>query len=102
MALVHISTVTSGVRGQLLGSVLDSLDVRDVFRLAGYEQPDRHGFVQCPLHEERSASFHVAPSGRGWRCFGCDRRGGVLDLVIALGIACDRAGAARWLEEALR
>ena len=79
-------------------SIVDRVTVHDVLNSAGYEPPNRNGFVSCPLHAERSASFHVVGDGSGWRCFGCGARGGVLDLVVALGVARDRAGAARWLE----
>lgn len=83
-------------------SVVDRVSVADVLRSAGFEEPNRRGFVSCPLHAERSASFHVVGDGRGWRCFGCGAKGGVLDLCIALGIAADRATAARWLEGVAR
>jgi hypothetical protein len=83
-------------------SVVDRVTIADVLRLGGFEQPDRHGFLICPLHAERSGSFHVLGDGTGYRCFGCGAKGGVLDLAVALGIAADRASAARWLEEAVR
>lgn len=81
-------------------SVVERANIADVLRLGGFEQPNRHGFLRCPLHADDSPSFHLV--GRGYKCFGCGAKGGVLDLVIALGIACDRASAARWLEEVLR
>jgi DNA primase len=80
------------------GSIVERVTVADVLRLAGFEEPNRSGFVACPLHAERSASFHLV-GGTGWRCFGCGAHGGVLDLVVALRISADRASAARWLEE---
>jgi hypothetical protein len=84
------------------GSVIERVDVRDVLRVAGFEEPDKRGFLSCPLHTERSASFHIVGDGTGWRCFGCGARGGILDLVVGLKIAVDRAAAARWLEEVVR
>lgn len=86
----------------MIGSIIDRVAITDVLRHGGFEQPDRHGFLSCPLHAERSASFHIVGEGRGFRCFGCGAKGGVLDLVVALGIAADRAAAARWLEEVVR
>jgi hypothetical protein len=83
-------------------SIVNGVSIEDVLRLAGYEQPNRRGFVICPLHAERTASFHIVGDGRGFRCFGCNAKGGVLDLVVALGVAGDYAGAARWLEEVLK
>lgn len=79
-------------------SILDRVAIVDVLRLGGFEQPNRQGFLVCPLHAERSGSFHVIGNGKGFRCFGCGAKGGVFDLVVALGIAADHAAAARWLE----
>ena len=83
----------------LRGSITDRATAFDVLRLAEFEGPNRGGMIRCPIHLERSASFHLL--GGGFRCFGCGAHGGVLELVIALGIAHDRGAAARWLEEAL-
>jgi hypothetical protein len=83
-------------------SIVDRVRVAEVLRLAGFELPDRRGFLSCPLHAERSASFHIVGNGKGWKCFGCGERGGVLDLAVALGIVSDRAAAAAWLEEHLK
>ena len=38
--------------------------------------------VHCPLHEERSASFHVYPDH--WHCFGCHEGRDLFDLASAL------------------
>ena len=54
-------------------SVVGRASVYDVLRFAGYEAPNHvHGFISCPIHAERSASFHVVGDGRGYRCFGCN------------------------------
>jgi hypothetical protein len=83
-------------------SIVDCATIADVLRLGGFQPANKRGFLCCPLHTERSPSFHIVASGRGFRCFGCNAKGGVLDLVIALGIASDRASAAAWLEQAIR
>ena len=38
----------------------------------------------CPLHEESTPSFHLDPDKGRFKCFGCDRGGGVLALAKAL------------------
>lgn len=42
----------------------------------------------CPLHNERTPSFHVYPSTNSWHCFGgsCGKGGDVINLVMAV---CD-------------
>jgi hypothetical protein len=51
--------------------------------LTGEEVP-RNGYLRCPLpgHEDRTPSFQVLNSH--WRCFGCNRGGGVIDLAAGL------------------
>lgn len=44
-------------------------------------QPDRSGFVKCPLHGERTASLKVYDDGRGWCCHGCHKGGDVINFV---------------------
>ncbi len=53
----------------------------------------------CPLHSEKTASFHVTQRSGvwGWKCFGCGRSGNAINLVRELdGVgfheACDRLG----------
>ena len=83
-------------------SVVARATVADVLRLAGRPPLDHRGWGLCPSHDDTKPSLHVQPSGRGATCFSCGWHGGVLDLVVALGEAKDRADAARWLEERIR
>lgn len=43
-----------------------------------------NGWLSCPLpdHDDHTPSFQVLHSH--WRCFGCNRGGGVIDLAAAL------------------
>ena len=40
----------------------------------------------CPLptHNEKSASFYYNPTNRGWRCYGCSQKGGLIKLVMKI------------------
>jgi hypothetical protein len=51
--------------------------------LTGEEVP-RNGYLRCPLpdHEDNTPSFQVLDSH--WRCFGCNRGGGIIDLAAVL------------------
>ncbi|MBL4849117.1 MAG: hypothetical protein JKY65_26630 [Planctomycetes bacterium] len=42
---------------------------------------DPRGEALCPVHEERTPSFHVRPTLGTFKCFGCGVSGDVLDLV---------------------
>ena len=74
----------------------------DVLRRAGIATVQRGSrtWFACPSHDDRHPSA-VVVGERGWRCFACGAKGGILDLVVALELAADRAGAAHWLEQAL-
>jgi len=88
-----------------LDTVLQVATVADVLRLARFEPPARErDLILCPLpqHVERTPSFMVQRSNRGYRCHGCGAHGGVLELVVALGLARDRRAAVDVLAEQYR
>lgn len=91
----HFST-----RRNIASTVAHKLTARELLRLAGFAEPNRGGMMLCPIHAERSPSFHLLE--RGFRCFGCGAHGGVLDLCVVLGVARGSASAARWLEDAMQ
>ena len=37
----------------------------------------------CPLHDEKSASFHIRIQEQDFRCFGCGESGDVIDLEMS-------------------
>lgn len=46
---------------------------------------DRGGKVTCPFHEDRTPSLHCYDEpDKGWRCYGCDRGGSIIDFGAAL------------------
>ena len=79
-------------------SVLTTATTTAVLSAAGYPAPTSCSkLVHCYFHADRTPSLRLFD--RGFRCFGCGAHGGVSDLVVALGLARNRAEAARWLEE---
>ena len=71
-----------------------SLDIDRVVSFYGYE-PNRQGFLSCPFHSERTASFKIYPKSNSFYCFGCGAGGDVIDFVRLLygldfGQACLR------------
>lgn len=54
----------------------------DVARHFGLE-PNRAGFVRCPLHGEKTPSLKLNSNGK-WHCFGCGAGGTAIDLVAQL------------------
>jgi DNA primase len=81
-------------------SIVDRVTASDVLRRAGIETEKRGKrlYFLCPAHADRRRPSAVVVGERGWYCFTCGAKGGVLDLAVALGLARDRACAARFLE----
>lgn len=61
--------------------IKESLDTRQVIEYYGYKV-NRQGFMRCPLHNEKSASFKVYSGDRGWNCYGCGKHGSIIDFVM--------------------
>ena len=60
-----------------------ALDIERVVSFYGYE-PNRQGFVNCPFHNERTASFKIFTDSNRFKCFGCGVSGDVIDFVRLL------------------
>ena len=82
-------------------TVFDRVGIRDVLSFAGHSIPADREMMRCPIpgHEDSTASFKII--GRGFHCFGCDTKGGVSDLIVALEFASTQSEAAQWLEAKL-
>lgn len=64
-------------------TIREVLTMYDILSRYGYEL-NRTGFMRCPFHEERTASFRVYADGKRWKCFGCGEGGTVIDFVMKL------------------
>jgi len=42
---------------------------------------NEHYYLNCPFHQERTASFHVTPWLGAYYCFGCHARGDIYKLA---------------------
>jgi len=40
--------------------------------------------MRCPLHPDNNPSFYLNPDEGIWHCFGCEKKGGLKDLVLEL------------------
>lgn len=71
---------------------LESVRSVTVQRLLGLPENGRRLKIRCPMHEEKTASFTIYPSG-DWCCYGqCNKQGqNALDLLIAMGYAFPQA-----------
>jgi CHC2 zinc finger len=85
---------------ELLEDVLRAATVSDVLRLRGITPPSNlKKLIHCPLHDENTPSFAVQVSNKGYRCHGCDAAGGVIDLMLALGVASTKGDAVNILAD---
>lgn len=78
---------------------LNGLMVQAVGALLGIRMP-ASGMTHCPFdgHEDGTPSFEIRKGGLRWNCYGCNERGGSIDLVKRLrGLSF--LEAKRWLAE---
>ncbi|MGE4549124.1 MAG: DNA primase [Intestinibacillus sp.] len=63
-----------------LSARCDILDV--VSRYVQLKKSGANYFGLCPFHNEKSASFSVAPDKQIYHCFGCGAGGGVINFIM--------------------
>lgn len=71
--------------------------ILDVARVFAGINPERNGSrwqALCPFHEDTNPSLFLDEEKNTWKCFGCDRGGSGVDLVIAAGRAVEPREAA--------
>jgi DNA primase len=78
---------------------LNALGVHEVGNLLGIRLPTK-GMARCPLpgHDDSTPSFEVRNHGRHWHCYGCNKKGGAIDLVMTYQ-AVSFLEAKKWLAE---
>ena len=79
---------------------LNNLAVQKVGLLLGVKLPAK-GMSRCPLpaHDDATPSFEVRAGGIRWICYGCNRKGGAIDFVMAIR-RLSFLEAKRWLAQA--
>lgn len=65
-------------------AVLEAVRCQDVLALHGLSA-DRAGFARCPIHGDETGSLKIYPHPQGWFCFGCQKGGNAIDLMMHLG-----------------
>lgn len=65
----------------LTDTICRAVTMRDICTKYGYE-PNRAGYISCPIHNEKTPSLKVYPGDGGWHCFGCGAGGSVIDFVM--------------------
>lgn len=64
--------------------VRETLTMRRVAEFYGFTV-NRSGCIQCPFHAgDHQASLHIYPGTGGFCCFGCGKKGSVIDFVMSL------------------
>lgn len=60
-----------------------AVDIIDYLSFRGVEahQAGTSWKALCPIHSERSPSFHIKPETKTWHCFGCGNGGDIFSLV---------------------
>lgn len=54
--------------------------------------------IKCPWHTENTASFHIYKGNKGAFCFGCNRGGNNISIVM-ISLNCTKIQAIDWFKE---
>lgn len=65
----------------LADTIRRTITMHDVCALYGYT-PNHAGYINCPIHKERTPSLKIYSGNGGWHCFGCGAGGSVIDFVM--------------------
>lgn len=61
------------------------IPLKSIFEQVGLrEDQHKRGWYSCPLHKEKSSSFHIMPNSNRYKCFGCGATGSTIDFVMAV------------------
>lgn len=83
----------------MAGQVIrDNVKMTDVLDLYGYKP--KRGFMCCPFHGEKTPSLKIYDGTKGFCCFGCGKKGSVIDFVM-LHENCNFSTAVRAIDNAL-
>lgn len=65
--------------------IKQQVSIEDILRHYGLmealRQKDDELIGLCPFHQETKGSFHASVTKQAWNCFGCKRKGNILDFV---------------------
>ena len=62
-------------------SIKEHLKLRQVVEYYGFKM-NRAGFINCPIHGEKTASLKIYNNDKGFYCFGCGEGGDVITFTM--------------------
>ncbi|MBC7447197.1 MAG: DNA primase [Hymenobacteraceae bacterium] len=87
----------SKIPPEVVDQIKLAADITEV--VGGFVNLKRRGqnlWAPCPFHDEKTASFSVAPNKGFFKCFGCQKSGSVVDFVMEIE-KVSYPEALRWL-----
>lgn len=87
----------SKIPPEVVDQIKLAADITEV--VGGFVTLKRRGqnlWAPCPFHDEKTASFSVAPAKGFFKCFGCQKAGSVVDFVMEIE-KVSYPEALRWL-----
>jgi len=65
--------------------IKQQVSIEDILRhyglMDGFKEKNDELVGLCPFHQETKGSFHASLTKQAWQCFGCKRKGNILDFV---------------------
>jgi DNA primase len=44
-------------------------------------EPDKHGHICCPFHDDKTPSMQIYPNTNTFHCFGCGKTGDTIEFI---------------------
>lgn len=71
------------IQNDAVKQIKERVSISQALARYGYE-PNRAGFMLCPMHSEDTPSLKVYPDSNSYYCFGCGTGGDVINFVMHL------------------
>lgn len=72
----------SRIRDEVISSIREKAKIEDIVGEYVTLKKSGSGMIGlCPFHDERSGSFHVSPSKKMYKCFGCGEGGDAISFI---------------------
>ena len=72
----------SRIRDEVISSIREKVKIEDIVGEYVTLKKSGSGMIGlCPFHDERSGSFHVSPSKKMYKCFGCGEGGDAISFI---------------------
>ena len=88
--------LTGAVSNKMIDiNLVKDIPINQVMEALGHKPVSRNQYL-CPIHNEKTPSFHIREKENKFKCFGCNAGGSTVDLVMHIN-KCNCGEAIKYL-----